>query len=337
MICNNCGYHNDPDAIQCAKCGEYLSEIVLTKKQNKKPVLAIAAVILAVLVAIALIMWKIPEVEVRPQEETLDESQLEYQPAPDFGFEAGYASDPQPEPDPQPAPDPQPVPDPQPQPLPQQQGNWQDNIPVKPAVSKGSTVMYGSYEQDDNDTNGQEAVEWIVLEVESDRALLLSRHALDSQRYHAANVYVDWEDCSMRAWLNGEFLYSAFTTQERNGIMLTDVDNSRDQGNPEWETQGCANTRDSIFLLSYSEVRQYLGGDLFRICCPTAYAQAMGADIRVQEGDAPITAGWWWLRSPGKESNHAAFVNFAGEIYSNMVNNGYLSVRPAMWVSLDSL
>jgi hypothetical protein len=46
--------------------------------------------------------------------------------------------------------------------------------------------------------------------------------------------------------------------------------------------------------------------------------------------------GWWWLRSPGSPSNHAANVNNVGVVYvnGNDVNNSSVSVRPAFWLHL---
>ena len=42
----------------------------------------------------------------------------------------------------------------------------------------GSTVTFGNYEQ----WNGQVPIEWIVLDWQEDRALLLSKYALDDPR-----------------------------------------------------------------------------------------------------------------------------------------------------------
>ena len=41
--------------------------------------------------------------------------------------------------------------------------------------------------------------------------------------------------------------------------------------------------------------------------------------------------GWWWLRSPGNNSNNAANVNNNGNINQNgnNVNNNQVAVRPA--------
>lgn len=209
-----------------------------------------------------------------------------------------------------------------------------DGMAKKPVLKIGDMVSFGSYEQDGLRKNGAEPIEWIVLDIQNNQALLLSRYALDSKPYNSTYSPVTWETCSLRDWLNDIFLNTAFTEDEKKQILLTEVDNSRTQGNNEWRISGGNNTEDNVFLLSYEESEQYFDSSLDRMCLPTNYAVSQGADIRVHD-DEVTESGWWWLRSPGEAQHHASFVNFDGTRYSNAVGNEYLSVRPALWISLD--
>lgn len=47
-------------------------------------------------------------------------------------------------------------------------------------VAVNDHVFFGHYEQDNDLTNGAEAIEWRVLKVENGEALLISQYALDS-------------------------------------------------------------------------------------------------------------------------------------------------------------
>lgn len=47
-------------------------------------------------------------------------------------------------------------------------------------------------------------------------------------------------------------------------------------------------------------------------------------------------AVWWWLRSLAEGGTQAYYVNFEGRMYTNLVANGYLSVRPALWVDCEA-
>lgn len=206
---------------------------------------------------------------------------------------------------------------------------------TRPSVEVGNVVLFGQYEQDGNWQNGQEKIQWLVLDVQDEYALLLSLYALDSQPYNDSYATVTWENCTIRRWLNSSFLDVAFSQQEQNAILVTEVDNSRSQGNKNWKNDGGNNTKDRVFLLSIAEAEQYFYCVADRITVPTDYAVKLGADTRILD-DGVSEAGWWWLRSPGEKSHHAAYVNFEGDIFSNAVGNGYLAVRPALWVDLSA-
>ena len=203
----------------------------------------------------------------------------------------------------------------------------------KPAVNVNDIVSFGHYEQDGNRSNGAEAIEWLVLDVQGNKALLLSRYALDSQPYNSAYGKTTWEACTLRSWLNSTFFDAAFTAEEKASILVTEVDNGASQNNSEWHTKGCNNTEDMVFLLSYNDTDRYFDDRDARICTPTNYAVSMGADTRTLD-DGVTDAAWWWLRSPGENETQASFVNFDGTRYTNAVGNGYLSVRPAIWVEI---
>ncbi|MBR2038590.1 MAG: hypothetical protein IKA09_12835 [Lachnospiraceae bacterium] len=108
----------------------------------------------------------------------------------------------------------------------------------KPSIQIDDIITFGNYEQDGFRKNGAEPIEWIVLDVQEDKALLLSCYALDSQPYNKAYTPVTWEECTLRNWLNSTFLNAAFTEDEKKKIEITEIDNSRAQGNNEWRISG---------------------------------------------------------------------------------------------------
>ena len=77
------------------------------------------------------------------------------------------------------------------------------------AVVPGDTIAFGHYEQENDATNGPEAITWKVLACESDTALLISERVLDYLPYDT-NGSARWDTSSLRAELNGEFYDSAF-------------------------------------------------------------------------------------------------------------------------------
>ena len=205
---------------------------------------------------------------------------------------------------------------------------WVDN--TSPST-KENEVVFGRYEQDNNLENGLEPIEWIVLDVQDGKSLLISKYGLDCQPYHNQWKDVTWEKCTLRNWLNQTFLSAAFTADEQKAIPVSDVDNSQEQGNSSWNTNGGRNTKDKIFLLSYSEAAKYFASDESRVCKASEYAGSKKVYID-QNGSS-----WWWLRSPGSYQQNAAPVNPNGSLgRDDYVSDIHNVVRPAMWVNLES-
>ncbi|MCR5138407.1 MAG: serine/threonine protein kinase [Oscillospiraceae bacterium] len=204
------------------------------------------------------------------------------------------------------------------------------------SCSVGDLVTFGRYEQDNNLSNGKEEIEWIVLDVQDNKALLISRYGLDAKAYNTIYLPVTWENCTLRNWLNSTFLDTAFSADEQKAIMTTVVDNSKKQGNSRWDTDGGNDTRDQIFLLSYNEAKMYFGSNESRKCKPTEYALANGAYVYDGKGQAN-GYGAWWLRSFGSSQFYAALVSSVGGLnYCLSVNLADYVVRPAFWMNPES-
>ncbi len=199
----------------------------------------------------------------------------------------------------------------------------------------GDIVYFGTYEQDNDTTNGKEDIEWLVLAKEKNRVLVISDKALDCQPYNSSYTEeVTWEKCSLRKWLNNDFINAAFTAEERAKIPTVMVSTDK---NPEYDTDPGNATKDRVFLLSIVEVEKYFPSNEARKCVPTEYAISNGAytsDSYTKGGKATC---WWWLRSPGYNRFDAASVNMYGNVdeEGSHVNNDTYAVRPAMWISID--
>ena len=208
--------------------------------------------------------------------------------------------------------------------------------------SVGNYVTFGTYPQTSAGSD-QTPIEWLVLDRDGDKALLLSRYGLDAQPYHTSYTSITWEKCTLRTWLNDDFINRAFTAAEQSAILLTNVDNSSIQCYSGWSTSGGNNTQDKVFLLSYAEANKYLGvtydnsNNTKSRVAPNAYAISQGAwpsdSNKTTDGEA---AGWWWLRSPGGIQYAAVFVNPDGSLSCSNVDFARVSVRPALWVNLES-
>ncbi len=208
--------------------------------------------------------------------------------------------------------------------------------PEDPYRTAGAVVTLGRFEQDNDPDNGPETIEWMVLDTKDGKSLLVSRYALDVRRYHEIYEDVTWENCSLRAWLNGEFFSSAFSGEEQRAVLMTETDNSAAQGCSRFKTTGGSNTQDRVFLLSYAEAERYFAGDRARRCAPTAYALAKAPQTSYSREDRCLT-GLWWLRSPGNFQYRASVVYSGGALNVTYVTKPSGCVRPALWLDPDLL
>jgi hypothetical protein len=254
---------------------------------------------------------------------------------------------------------------------------------------------FGRY-QTKADGSDNEPIEWIKLEQNGNRALLLSSKILDCQRYHKDQAYSKgftvkkndfvgyytaneaesrrfWKGSDLHDWLNGKFINTAFTPEQR--LMLEDKGDGK------------------VFLLSVEEATKAFeartpaawgyfnkGDDGYRytplaICKGTEYAKKPKPDEKSgsilalswrQNMTAPPEfkwrnnhkpydddrlysnfkdpsafsscdgSSWWWLRSPGSSVGCAAIVYLYGYVDADGygVSDHYVGVRPALWINL---
>ena len=194
-------------------------------------------------------------------------------------------------------------------------------------VKVGSIIKFGNYPQNTKDK--KEPIEWRVLAVKGGKALIISQYALDCKKYNESYVYTSWEECTLRKWLNSDFLIAAFDPAEQNLIQLSNVTADK---NPEYSTDQGNDTKDKVFLLSVKEVEQYFKNDEDRKCNPTKFAINNGA-YKDDSGQC-----WWWLRSLGNYSRSATYVFTGGSVSfgGHGVHDDNDSVRPALWINLKS-
>ena len=193
-------------------------------------------------------------------------------------------------------------------------------------LNVGETYIFGTYEQDNNDSNGKEEIEWLVLEKQDHKVLLISKYALDCKQYNTSYTDVTWKTCTLRKWLNNDFINAAFSEEEKAMIPTVTVSAEK---NPDYSTNPDKATQDQVFLLSITEANKYFTSSIARQCEPTDYAVANGAFVNRD-------TCWWWLLS--SDDHYASYVNTSGFVSEDGTNVNVASnaVRPALWIDLYS-
>ena len=194
----------------------------------------------------------------------------------------------------------------------------------------GDMVILGMYEQDGNEANGEEPIEWLVLDVHEDKMLVISKNVLASKRFD--NDYVPWKDSQIRKWLNEEFVRDAFDGIENKLIMEVDVYEDGQM------------TTDSIFLLGEKEVTKYFNTVEESQCEATKYA-TIQAEKEYLKGEKVV----WTLRTTCEEEDSSVFTNDSwatdpsnywklvgiNERFTTYLKVGEQNIRPAMWIGLS--
>ena len=211
-------------------------------------------------------------------------------------------------------------------------------VEVKEYMSEanvGDAVTYGKYEQDGNIENGKENIEWIVLDKDAQGLLLISRNILDCKPFNETRSDVNWQESSLRAWLNGDFYANAFDNTEKNNIIETsniiDMEDALLIDYPVDEVL----LKDRVSILSVNMARNYYEYDSWRMALPTEYAVDQG--VYTEDEYA-----WWWLRENIEELETpdavADYVYVDGSIRDIGFSVDYdkVGVRPVIWVSLTA-
>ncbi len=190
-------------------------------------------------------------------------------------------------------------------------------------VKKGDTVTLGSY--------GGKKIEWIVLDTGDNGARIISKEGLDVKQVDDQTELIEylWENCDLRAWLNGEFYDKSFSDDEKKQINKSTVKFEKCPEEYSLAGEG-KDVEDYVFLLSFSETEKYFKSDKERQCPISDAAKNKGAEDL--SGNCR-----WWLRTSGAFKNSFIFVKTDGSYRINTQNNGNrtdVCVRPAMWVTI---
>ena len=189
----------------------------------------------------------------------------------------------------------------------------------------GSTVRFGDYN-------------WLVLDVQADKKLLLSQELLRVDVYNNMYKPTTWEISHSRQFLNNDF-YNSFNQTDKSKILTTSIYNSN---NPWFGTDGGNDTTDHVFLLSIQEVVNYFG-DSSQLTDKNQQTKFYINDdfnearaLILEENDQSC-ATCWWLRTPGSSPNFASFITADGRIsisgdFVNRTQAFNIGLRPAMWV-----
>lgn len=166
-----------------------------------------------------------------------------------------------------------------------------------------------------------EPMEWYVMDEDADGStLLLSVNLLSKDMsYNDEDGETTWENCSLREWLNNDYLNVTFSDEEKAVIVKKTIINP---ANSIRGTEGGNDTEDYIFLLSLDEVNKYFSDN----------------DSRLASKKGWKSSGVWTLRTPGINQKNVVRVWGNGSVLDTGTKVSYkMGVRPAMYVKTESI
>ena len=187
-------------------------------------------------------------------------------------------------------------------------------------------------------------IKWRILKKTGDRALLLADRMPDTHPFNDTYTDTSWSTCSLRSWLNREFLNQAFTDSEIDAIVETDVKND---ANYYFGTDCGPDTKDHVFILSESETfssplaveygfsNSDSDRDPARRFRSTLYAKCRGAwwsPVEKYCGNS-----YWFMRTIGYTKANVVYVDDSGDTYNRgiVVTCNDAAVLPAIILDLS--
>lgn len=183
----------------------------------------------------------------------------------------------------------------------------------KPSYEKakiGDIVTFGKFEQNNSEADGPEPIEWIVMDKQDGRILLLSRHNLYTELFGRDNLAGSWRDSTVRKSLNVSFISLAFSPQEQEKICPREFEEAK------------VLFSDKVFLLSEDEIESFF---------PTRESRkAMPTETCISKSNTLDNAQKWWTRSVTDDYGYL-YVTADGEILATKTDNP-LGIRPVLWL-----
>ncbi len=212
----------------------------------------------------------------------------------------------------------------------------------------GTSVIFGDYEQDGDYSNGKEPLEWIVLDRDGDKALLLSKYGIETLLWDKDKTLESWEVDDLYWMMNRTIYEYAFSADERAALIkTTPIENESMDDYP----YGVLQYPGYTFLLETDTVLEgkawdgtpYFRTEDSRITIPTAYAAQKGAwldkNVRFTEVAVP-----WIVTVTGTTDGDFSEVEFArvmpdGSISyeEEAIKEAHILIRPAIWVDVTKI
>lgn len=153
-------------------------------------------------------------------------------------------------------------------------------------------------------------LEWLVIGEGDDSVLLIIRDVIDCLPIDSQAHKTTWEDCELRAWLNSDFLETAFSDEERALLQPSTVRTRHNRTKEYFETT------DYVYILSREEAERAFNPISLGEAQPTPVAKSHDAlrHLGANKGRISKKGACWMMRLPAsKKTTPECFNPYGGE------------------------
>ncbi len=213
--------------------------------------------------------------------------------------------------------------------------SFNNKITALKSAKTDETVIFGKYEQN-NKIGESEDIEWVVLKRSGDYVTLMSKKYIDAKVFNTTENLGNWSTSTLRKWLNGDFIKTAFSAQEQKYLYESSVSSIEYDAD---ENTRLTTTKDKAYILSVDEFEKYS----VKKATATEYTQFVTANY--------LYAGRWnyaddeicWLRDVGhgvafQTTNQVRGTDFDGStLYETEWPNSFCyCVQPVITICINN-
>ncbi len=206
-------------------------------------------------------------------------------------------------------------------------------------IESADSVEFGLYEQDGDESNGQEKIKWFVKKVTDGKALLVSQYILDIQQFNDSDDNNSWKKSSLRSWLNSDFVDIAFSPEEQATIAETDITTEYLSSLNSLKGTGMTeDTRDKVFINDFERPVIYKNYPELTVFASEKNQAINGQAISI----IPSREHYMWLRNPdviGQNIVVTIEINEGEEnktVYQNLSSTQFACIQPSLYVDVDT-
>ncbi len=201
-------------------------------------------------------------------------------------------------------------------------GNQQRDLERLKQYEVGNTLIFGSYEQDNDLANGKEPINWLIIRAKDKKRLIISEKILDYQYFNTDEIHSgDFGGSYLDHWLRNDFITAAFSDSEKKHVSEITLLMEK-----------------NYLTSSHGEEQTLYLTDEQKKAKPTKYAEALGCDgTWFLRGFVTTNYGTKWsaiVKPDGYESSAGPAI---WDIKNQKVPESEKSgVRPAIWLDVST-